>query len=115
MLDQLTKKELKAQLKANSITIPVGADETALRELLAKAIEEEKAELKDLSGNVGNDKANEEGENEEGESEEQQQTPEQEHEQFIEGITGKQASIMDCLRVMQGLPLYPEKEEKTKK
>ena len=113
MLDQLNKKELKAQLKANSITIPVGANETVLRELLAKAIEEEKAELKVLSGNTGNDKGNEESE---GESEnEEQQVPEQEPKQNIEGLTGKQATIMDCLRVMQGLPLYPEKDEKNDK
>lgn len=112
MIDQMTKQELKDQLKANEIAIPVETDETILRDLLTKAIEEGKAELKDL-GPVDEDQKPLENENDKGEQKEMLVTG-------VPGIDGEQMTTLQCMLFMQGKPFKDVKEsekenEKAKK
>jgi hypothetical protein len=86
MLGELTKKELRQQLKLNGIAFGTKSTEDELRELLKVAIDEGKAELQAPKDSSVSDKSVVQEE--------------------------KQVDLMACIRQNMGLPPFADKWEK---
>lgn len=112
MLDELTKKELRQQLKLNGIGFTTKATEDELRELLKAAIDAGKAELKTPEGEHDEDEKDDESASDsDGEKDSSSSTddvvpdsPAVQEE--------KQADLMACMRQNMGLPPFADKWEK---